>query len=248
MGSWGGRAGGVGGSVVEEDQGLVEFHLTGFGKFGSLKENPTENLIELIREELRVDRGEFLPARIASCHIWEVSAEYTDDALSKLHNNLSKPVNRPIVFLHLGVDCGANNFRLEQKGVNEADFQYHDERGFSPRKQPIVRKNGTTTHAIQTTLPTAKLASILREQSFDVQTSTDAGRFVCNWTYYLSLHHAKNSGALVLFLHVPSVSQIKLEEQLQFVKALIRQIAVQVRAEEESLPTVMATTPALGTS
>mmetsp|Transcript_16794 Transcript_16794/g.68696 ORF Transcript_16794/g.68696 Transcript_16794/m.68696 type:complete len:149 (-) Transcript_16794:190-636(-) len=148
----------------------------------------------------------------------------------------------------MGVDCGANNFRLEQKGVNEADFQYHDERGFSPRKQPIVRKNGTTSHAVQTTLPIAKLASILRKKRFDVQTSTDAGRFVCNWTYYLSLHRAKQSGALVLFLHVPSVSQIKLEEQLKFVKALVRQIAVLVRAEEESIPKVKATTPALATS
>lgn len=68
-------------------------------------------------------------------------------------------------------------------------------------------------------------------QQHDARPSTDAGRFVCNCTYYLSLLHsekARRRGGRplhALFLHVPPLAVAPLQHQMECLLDLLAAIA-----------------------
>lgn len=86
--------------------------------------------------------------------------------------------------------------------------------------------------------PTPALASAahLALRGFPVQTSDDAGRYLCNLTYYLSLCESEKArvrrGAPLhaLFLHVPPADVVRLSRQLDFLLCLLEAIAQQLAA------------------
>lgn len=65
----------------------------------------------------------------------------------------------------------------------------------------------------------------LKKKGYDVTTSDDAGRFVCNYVYYHSLRFAEQKGHKSLFVHVPLFSKIDKETQMQFAASLLEAIA-----------------------
>ena len=52
------------------------------------------------------------------------------------------------------------------------------------------------------------ILKFLTKKGYDVTTSDDAGRFVCNYVYYHSLRFAEQKGQKSLFVHVPLFSSI----------------------------------------
>lgn len=77
----------------------------------------------------------------------------------------------------------------------------------------------------QTTLPVEEVTNSLAEMGFDVSTSDDAGRFVCNYIYYHSLHFAEKTKIKSLFVHVPLFLTIDEETQMRFVSSLLEVLA-----------------------
>eukprot|EP01026_Neomeris_dumetosa_P077753 TRINITY_DN8398_c0_g1_i2.p4 TRINITY_DN8398_c0_g1~~TRINITY_DN8398_c0_g1_i2.p4 ORF type:complete len:104 (-),score=9.74 TRINITY_DN8398_c0_g1_i2:116-427(-) len=63
---------------------------------------------------------------------------------------------------------------------------------------------------------------------FDINLSDDAGKFVCNWTYYLSLTDSLQFPGKwhSLFVHVPSLEKESLEEQKVVLTALVQEICI----------------------
>jgi len=78
---------------------------------------------------------------------------------------------------------------------------------------------------MQTTLPVEEITKSLANKGYDVMTSDDAGRFVCNYVYYHSLRFAEQNGTKSLFLHVPLFSTINEETQMQFAASLLEVLA-----------------------
>ena len=52
--------------------------------------------------------------------------------------------------------------------------------------------------------------------------SDDPGRFLCNYVYYRSLERAGSS----VFIHVPPLQVVGLDEQVRFVKSFLEIVAV----------------------
>jgi pyroglutamyl-peptidase len=77
----------------------------------------------------------------------------------------------------------------------------------------------------QTTLPVKELTKSLRKTGYDVITSDDAGRFVCNYVYYHSLRFAEQHGIKSLFVHVPLFSTIDKMVQMHFAASLLEALA-----------------------
>jgi pyroglutamyl-peptidase len=160
----------------------------------------------------------------------------------------------------LGVNYKGTAFQIERCGYNEADFRVPDERGAQPRKERIVtvsfdgryRELGEAlatefdvpalVAALNVTAPVLS-SSISRcsddeQQRFVARESTDPGRFVCNFTYFLSLdrcqkHNSSSNGsprtrARALFLHVPPFDQIPEPVQLEFIARLLEGLREQV--------------------
>lgn len=207
--------------------GLVtRFYCTGFSAFHGVAENPTELLMRNLPTSAK--EKPLLPddAVLASTTVLTVAAESVRQILDDMYAHIADcPVDATRVLLHFGVNAGAKSFQLELLARNEATFTVPDEHGWSPILQPIDPAYGGIRETRRTYLPLDALVHNLRQQKFDVAVSRDAGRFVCNWTYFHSLKRAEKHDAYALFVHVPPLSVISFDEQLRFAKTLIRCIA-----------------------
>jgi pyrrolidone-carboxylate peptidase len=83
--------------------------------------------------------------------------------------------------------------------------------------QPICDKNGTG-HCRKTSLPLETILGNLKAQGQMVECSKDAGKYICNYTYYKNLmlqEQAVCEGVEcdALFVHVPNFSKVSKIEQ-----------------------------------
>ncbi|NP_001399058.1 pyroglutamyl-peptidase 1-like protein isoform 3 [Homo sapiens] len=98
------------------------------------------------------------------------------------------------------MDTAAKAIILEQSGKNQG-YRDADIRSFWPEGgvclpgSPDVLESGVCMKAV------CKRVAV---EGVDVIFSRDAGRYVCDYTYYLSLHHGKGCAALI---HVPPLSR-----------------------------------------
>ncbi|XP_012377211.3 pyroglutamyl-peptidase 1-like protein isoform X2 [Dasypus novemcinctus] len=106
---------------------------------------------------------------------------------------------QPQLVVHVGVDTSAKAIFLEQCGKNRG-YRDADIRGFRPADgvctpgSPEVIASGVSLRAV---------CQRVAVDGVEVAFSRDAGRYVCDYTYYLSLLHG--SGCAVL-IHVPPLS------------------------------------------
>lgn len=82
-----------------------------------------------------------------------------------------------------------------------------------------------TQLCLQTSLPVEEITKTLAKKGYEVMTSDDAGRFVCNYVYYHSLRQAEENGIKSLFVHVPLFLTIDEETQMQFIASLLEVLA-----------------------
>ncbi|KAM3704532.1 hypothetical protein ACJW31_03G011900 [Castanea mollissima] len=155
----------------------VTVHVTGFKKFHGISGNPTETIVSYLKE-------------------------YTLQSAIGGKDSESSTSGK-IIWLHFGVNSGATRFAVEHQAVNEATFRCPDELGWKPQKVPIIPADGDISHTRQTSLPVEEITKALAKMGYEVMTSDDAGRFVCNYVYYHSLQFAEQNGNKLLFVHVP---------------------------------------------
>ncbi|PIA37989.1 hypothetical protein AQUCO_02900088v1 [Aquilegia coerulea] len=213
-----------------EGPSVVTVHVTGFKKFHGVAENPTETIVSNLEEFLK-KRGLPKGLILGSCNILETAGQ---GALDPLYQTLESAVNKAdsessnsgrTIWVHFGVNSGATRFAIEHQAVNEATFRCPDELGWKPQKAPIVPADGSISRARETSLPVDKMTRALAKMGYDVMTSHDAGRFVCNYVYYHSLRFAEQQGIKSLFVHVPLFLTIDEETQMQFAASLLEVLA-----------------------
>ncbi|KAF7817997.1 Pyrrolidone-carboxylate peptidase [Senna tora] len=208
----------------------VTVHVTGFKKFHGVSENPTESIVNNLTEFMK-KKGLPKGLIIGSCSILETAGQ---GALVPLYQTLQSAIgpkdsessnSSKIIWLHLGVNSGATKFAIEHQAVNEATFRCPDELGWKPQKVPIVPSDGGIMRTRETCLPVEEITKALGKKGYDVMTSDDAGRFVCNYVYYHSLRFAEQNGTKSLFVHVPLFLTIDEDTQMQFTADLLEVLA-----------------------
>ncbi|KAK3810378.1 MAG: hypothetical protein J3Q66DRAFT_317388 [Benniella sp.] len=137
-------------------------------------------------------------------------------------------------YIHLGV--GRDGYTAIETLANRTGYQHPDNAQWSPESlnEPPVKKDAWSTDPDQlfTTVDSAALAKCLgNENNWTCQQSTDAGHYLCEYTFYLSM--AERQRRLVageegedertcLFVHLPSVGNpYSLEQLQQFVKDMV---------------------------
>ncbi|KAJ7973232.1 Pyrrolidone-carboxylate peptidase [Quillaja saponaria] len=204
----------------------VTIHITGFKKFHGVSENPTETIVNNLKEYLK-KKGFPKGLILGSCSILETAGQ---GALAPLYRILQSAISKKdsessnsnrIIWIHFGVNSGATRFAIEQQAVNEATFRCPDEMGWKPQKVPIITADGGISRVRETSLPVQEITKTLAKKGYDVITSDDAGRFVCNYVYYHSLRFAEQNGIKALFVHVPLFLTIDEETQMQFAASLL---------------------------
>lgn len=186
----------------------VQFHVTGFGPFGSgeVVDNPTQARFvcavlpwllssaaaQVLVEALpaAVAAGRFpLPvgASLASARVLKTSANAARAYAAALRATPPPPPScAGVCVLHLGVHGASQRIRLERCAHNEATFRCADEDGWAPQQERVLARDALGARR-ETRLPVDALVAALAEQGFPVEASDDPGRFCCNYTFYLTL-------------------------------------------------------------
>ena len=164
--------------------------LTGFGPFPGASINPSAWLAETLPERVQDIDGE-LQARVLPTE-WAQVARLTPH----LHETL-----QPHVTIHFGLSQRARGFRIERSAHNRASPRA-DASGVLPSSR-IISPSGPDRR--DTSLPANALAAALRQCGIEAAPSRSAGRYLCNFLYYLSLDHAaqRDGSPIVLFVHIP---------------------------------------------
>jgi len=208
----------------------VTIHVTGFKKFHGVSENPTETIVSNLKDYLK-KKGSQKGLILGSCSILETAGQ---GALVPLYQTLQSAVSNKdsessdysrVILLHFGVNSGATRFAIENQAVNEATFRCPDEMGWKPQKVPIIPADGGISRTRETSLPVEEITKALAKMGYEVMTSDDAGRFVCNYVYYQSLRFAEQNRIKSLFVHVPLFLTIDEDTQMQFAAALLEVLA-----------------------
>jgi pyroglutamyl-peptidase len=244
---------------------VTYFYITGFGRFALMEDNPTERVVLRLREILqdpgRVQMLHERLVRIVDLRILEVSAAAAHETLAEMKtqclqmrqkpNISSDGRNRTVCFLHLGVDASADGFLVERSAVNEALFRFPDERGWQPTTPiPIVRgaQLGARYELDGEALASLceRTESLLNEwgrTNWTVRVNDDAGRFLCNYLFYLSAFEglAENGHHLwqTFFLHCPMETVAPLAVQVDAVLAFMVAVA-QSNAQQGPLEGILA--------
>jgi pyroglutamyl-peptidase len=217
--------------ILEEKVGQVGFYVTGFGKFRGVPENPTTKLVG----NLRPYEGELC---ILGSNILETSIPGVKNGLAMANQVLKAQytkgknlVPETIMYIHFGVNGGAERFQLELIARNCANFAIPDERGLQPRDQAVCGKDGSTEVMRCTSLDLEDVLERMKKRGHDVEISHDAGDYICNYAYYSSLMDITPSEwghDESLFVHVPALDVANEREQLKFACDLLKVIAEEV--------------------
>ncbi|KAK4423836.1 Pyrrolidone-carboxylate peptidase [Sesamum alatum] len=206
----------------------VKINVTGFKKFHGVDANPTETIVENLKDYVE-SRGLPPGVTLGTCAVLETAG---DGAVSELYKVLDSGISRgtnsrneKVVWLHLGVSKGALKFALERQAVNEATFCSPDELGWQPQQLPVILGDGGISQTRTTSCCIEAILEFLKRKGYDANISNDAGRFVCNFVYYHSLMFAEQKGHQSLFVHIPPFSRVDEETQMQFIVALLEAIA-----------------------
>nr|XP_019582237.1 PREDICTED: pyroglutamyl-peptidase 1-like protein isoform X2 [Rhinolophus sinicus] len=106
---------------------------------------------------------------------------------------------QPQLTVHVGLDAAAKTIILEQCGRNRG-YRDTDIRGFRPERGACLPDG---PEVIASCVNMVAISRHVAVEGVEVTFSRDAGRYVCDYTYYLSLHHGNGCAALI---HVPPLS------------------------------------------
>jgi pyroglutamyl-peptidase len=167
--------------------------LTGFGPFPGIPVNASGVLVEQLgRRIATVHRDVSL-----ACDVLPTEWQAGPAALERLVARI-----RPHVALHFGVAASIGGFRLELKAENEAQL-HADALGLMPLFERISCRG---PDHLRTTLPIDAIRARLLAMDLPVETSDDAGKYLCNSALYRSLALARRERPVRLagFVHIPS--------------------------------------------
>ena len=195
--------------------------ITGFGPFPGVSENPSAQLIEAIRDgHLRPPPGLAIATAVLPTD-WEEVLTLTPQLYAR---------HRPDAALHFGVAQESRGFRIEKLARNKTQ-QQPDIQGNLP---PGSRIRTCSPHTLRGSMKAESVVLRLRALELPAAISSDAGSYLCNMQYYLSLAERQCRSPLrqALFVHIPAVpTTLEMQQVLTGAGAIIRACAAQLRGE-----------------
>ena len=209
--------------------------ITGFGVFGSVKSNPTEEICRRLGVE-----NDGPMTRVLEVSMEEVD-RFVEQELEPMLLDARDQGRATMTLLHLGVAESSTEYRLERTAYNEASFRIPDVCGKCPQQQRILEGLPDKLMSTATVERISKALDGLRIESQPLTViSDDPGRFVCNYLYFRSLAAcaAADIEARAIFLHVPPAECSSVEEQLTVVRFVCNALARHVGDAKCALPTI----------
>jgi pyroglutamyl-peptidase len=162
--------------------------LTGFEAFGDSEKNPTAEIVRLL------DGTSIADHRVSGIAL-PVTAAGAPAALEE-----AVALRGPSLVVSLGLAGGRNMLALERVAINVLDFPIPDNDGLQPSDEPVVEDGPAAYFA---TLPIKAILAAWRDVGLPGYVSNTAGTYVCNQTFYNSLHLSQRHGYRAGLVHVP---------------------------------------------
>jgi len=167
--------------------------LVGFGPFPGAPRNPSAVLVKRLAKR----RRPALVAAIRTTHIFTTAYAAVDNELPKLF------AKRPDIVLMFGLAARRRHLCIETQARNARSVLFPDVRGYRPARGVIALGEQA---ALRGVAPFARLLAAARASRMPSRLSRDAGRYVCNYSYWRALESADyQGGPLVQFIHIPHV-------------------------------------------
>ena len=166
--------------------------ITGFGPFPGMPVNPSAALARRLERSsrLRLALGRALRVRVL---------DTTYDAIeTQLAPALAEA---PTAVLMLGVASRARRIRVEARACNRASRFHPDASGRASARLALDPDGPPARHAALA----AQALAVLRRHGLAADRSRDAGRYLCNASYFRALAEP----CPVLFVHIPPVPRTK---------------------------------------
>lgn len=188
--------------------------LTGFGPFEGVDENPSGLVAQAVGEDSP-------PGLDVSGAVLPVSFQGVAPRLREL---LDEEERTPALILGMGVHPG-HSFRLESRARAVLDSKKSDNEGVVASKHGPLSAGDRATR-IDMDLASEILGGVAR---IEVETSDDAGGFVCESAYHAILSEALRRDSRGLFLHLPPLELVPLIEQIEVVRSFLGQFVPALR-------------------
>lgn len=190
---------------------MAEVVLTGFEPFGGMNSNPSWGAVQLAAKHLRQSGHD-----VVAVELPVTFAEATAQVAELLAQH------RPSVFIATGVAGSAKAIRLETVAANEINARIPDNSGLQPTEVSVQEGAPAT---LPTTLPVALIETAWASDGIPHEFSDNAGRYVCNATFF-ALQNGATSSVNSGFIHIPPANIIPIEISAQAIK-LAAAIALQ---------------------
>lgn len=207
----------------------VRLHVTGFGPFNGVSENPTTLLIEDLRSAATAaSSAAQIYGRLVAAEVSVVDLETLETSASAVQQHCDKKSHGwtgADMAVHFGVAASSTAVAIERQSFNDASFRVPDEQGYRPWRTGIVGEKDIG-EVVESRFPIDGLVALLRQRGWDESvliTSEDPGRFVCNYVYCLSLCRCPERA---LFVHVPTHAVLPREALLSFAIDLFEAIGL----------------------
>ena len=190
--------------------------LTGFGPFANFPVNPSWEAVKLLHNET------IAGARL-SCHQLVVEYDAVSTEVPALWSSLS-----PCLVIHVGVSAAAKGLVLEQCGRSRGYWRLD----FAGRRPPQDRHPSGGPTLLRTSLDAGLISdAVATEAGMHCSLSSDAGRYLCDFSLYTSLHYALHSApnAQVLFVHIgPANAPYSKEEVAAGLRIVVKAALAQI--------------------
>lgn len=176
--------------------------ITGFGPFPGVEQNCSADLAVAVADELNSSPPPRSGQPIcADCAVLSVEWHAVSDHLKRLYTT-----STPNLAIHFGVCPVVSGLSIERQAHNACALDL-DAEGCKPNT-PVVQEG--MPDVLHTRLPVGDLVAACQTLPTDVSVSDDAGRYLCNAAYYVSLAQAarQTPQSDVLFIHIPAALNI----------------------------------------
>ncbi|VDK43803.1 unnamed protein product [Anisakis simplex] len=172
--------------------------VTGFGPFDSFQENPSAAVVRRLEEE---GISDVVSDVVLRTEVIQVKYDCVEEKVAQLWQEY-----HPILVIHIGAHPSARLIRIEQQSFGRGYCSFDVDGqvpcgNVCPVKTPLIK---LTQSILATELDCERIVKVVTQSlNFDVlkvETSNDPGRYLCAYSYFMSLSHDKSRA---LFVHVP---------------------------------------------
>jgi pyroglutamyl-peptidase len=206
-------------NVVQADPPKAKVLITGFGPFQNVRVNPSWAGAKQLSGEVIEDH--------------EVVAVELPVDYRKIRDELPLLIKKhdPQVVIHFGV-YWPGALRFEQRARNSIS-RIPDVSGYYPEDRRVT-EDGPMIY--RSRLPESDLLKEMPEAGFDMVSSDDAGRYVCEFTFYTELYNLDklSKDADAGFIHVAPLGQPLNTKELGKAMTEIVRICLKKRAEKKA--------------